>query len=102
MASAKSTIEHFTRVAEKKYLLKNGRKMTINKKLFTNEPYEIRFRVLSNLFLKLSKKDFPPRSKSINRLINLCNGKRISKMTLGGYIFANGHKNVIVFRENRV
>ena len=102
LASAKSAIEHFTRVAEKKYLLKNGKKMTINKKLFINEPYEIRFRVLSNLFLKLSKKDFPPRSKSINRLINLCNGKKISKMTLGGYIFANGHKNVIVFRENRV
>ncbi len=101
LASAKSAIEHFTKLAEKRYLFKYGKKTTINKKLFISEPYEIKFRVISNLLLKLSKKDFPPRSKSINRLISLCNSKKNSKMTLGGYIFANGHKNVTVLRENR-
>ena len=62
-------------------------------------PYEVIFRSISKFLSK--NKDYPPRSKGIERLILDLSQNNKKKVTLGGYIFQNGLNLVKVTTENR-
>ena len=95
---ASEALQFYSDEAEKKYIIKKNNKISISKKLFT-QPYEVIFRSISKFLSK--NKDYPPRSKGIERLILDLSQKNKKKVTLGGYIFQNGLNLVKVTKENR-
>jgi len=95
---ASEALNFYSETANKKFIKKNTNFISISKKLF-KEPYEVVFRCISSFFSK--KKYYPPRAKGINRLIADLSQLNQKKVTLGGYIFENGHNSVKVKRETR-
>ena len=95
---ASEALQFYSDEAEKKYIIKKNNKISISKKLFT-QPYEVIFRSISKFLSK--NKDYPPRSKGIERLILDLSQNNKKKVTLGGYIFQNGLNLVKVTKENR-
>ncbi|MAK12207.1 MAG: tRNA lysidine(34) synthetase TilS [Candidatus Pelagibacter sp.] len=95
---AGDALNFYSQTAKKKFINKQSNFISISKKLF-NEPYEIVFRCISSFLTE--KKDYPPRSKGITRLIADLSQSNKKKVTLGGYIFENGLNLVKVKREFR-
>ena len=98
LEKAREAIDHYTQEASKKFIKIEGLKISFSKKLFT-EPREVIFRSVSN-FLSRAK-NYPSRSKGIDRLIDELSQKNKKKVTLGGYVFENGLNFVKVTKETR-
>lgn len=93
---ANVALQFYSDLAIKRFFVINNNHTVISKKLFL-EPYEIIFRSISIFLTK--DKDYPPRSKGIDYLIDELSHENKKKVTLGGYIFKNGLKSVIVNKE---
>ena len=78
---------------------KRKNNIILNNQFFT-QPNEVVLRSITNLILKLNKNYYPPRGKSIIRLIDsLKCGKNVKNQTLGGCIFTKVSETIIISRE---
>jgi tRNA(Ile)-lysidine synthase len=98
LEKARDALDYYSDLSFKKFFKAKGHNTYISKKLFL-EPKEIIFRSVSKLLVK--NKNYPSRSKGIERLIADLKDTNNKKVTLGGYIFENGLNSVKVSKENR-
>jgi len=66
---------------------------------FFNQPHEIVFRSLINLFKKIGKKYYPPRGKSIAQLILKIRMGEIKKINISGCILEKINDSFIIYKE---
>ena len=67
---------------------------------FFDQSHEIIFRSLTQIILKLGKKYYPVRGKSINELIKRIGKKSFTKVTLGGCIVERVNETILITQEN--
>ena len=66
---------------------------------FFNQPHEIVFRSLVNLFKKIGNKYYPPRGKSINQLLSKFGSGQIKKINISGCILEKINNSFIIYEE---
>jgi len=101
LKSANKALEFYTNnnILNNSFFNKNKKKIILNK-FFFNNPNEIILRSISKLIQKISKNYYPPRGKSINRLIfELKSETGVKKATLGRCIFEKTKETVIISKE---
>jgi tRNA(Ile)-lysidine synthase len=81
------------------FLSKN--KCQISKKIFTQEAGEIIFKSFSDIFLSISGKYYPPRSKKIINLIIRLQKNVFNKSTLGGCVIEKKDSLIFVSKESK-
>jgi len=67
---------------------------------FFDQSHEIIFRSLTQIILKLGKKYYPVRGKSINEFIKRIGKKSFTKVTLGGCIIERVNETILITQEN--
>jgi len=67
---------------------------------FFDQSHEIIFRSLTQIILKLGKKYYPVRGKSINELIKRIGKKSFTKVTVGGCIIERVNETILITQEN--
>ena len=90
----KSLYKHVT------FIKKN--KCVINTKIFQDEAGEIVFKSFSDIFLLISGKYYPPRSRKILSLIERIKKNKIIKSTLGGCIVEKKNAFISVYKETKI
>jgi len=98
LEKARDALDYYSDLSFKKFFKKKGSSISISKKLFS-EPKEIIYRSVSKFLTK--NKNYPSRSKGIERLITDLMETNSKKVTLGGYVFKNGPNFVKVSTEKR-
>ena len=85
-------IKHNSKYYKKKhyYILSNN---------FFNQPNEIVFRSLINLFKNIGKKYYPPRGKSIIQLMSKLRSQEIKKINISGCILEKVSDSFIIYKE---
>ena len=85
-------IKHNSKYYKKKhyYILSNN---------FFNQPNEIVFRSLINLFKNIGKKYYPPRGKSISQLMSKLRSEEIKKINISGCILEKVSNSFIIYKE---
>ena len=81
------------------FLSKN--KCQISKKIFAHEAGEIIFKSFSDIFLSISGKYYPPRSKKIINLIIRLQKNVFNKSTLGGCVIEKKDGLIFISKENK-
>ena len=99
LSDSKQSLEFYIKIAIKKYVRNKKKVYFINKDIFSNEPNEIIFRVISQVFLNIGERNYPPRSKKILNLIRNIKSKSFKKSTLSDCIIT-AKDNFIVFKLN--
>jgi len=77
-------------------------KCIINRKIFSDEAWEIVFKSFSAILTLISGSYYPPRSKKIINLINRLKKINFVKSTLGGCIIENRNNFILISKESRV
>ena len=75
---------------KKRYILSNN---------FFNQPHEIVFRSIVNLFKKVGNKYYPPRGKSIDQLLSKFRSGEIKKINISGCILEKINNSFIISEE---
>ena len=81
------------------FLSKN--KCQISKKIFAHEAGEIIFKSFSDIFLSISGKYYPPRSKKIINLIIRLQKNVFNKSTLGGCVIEKKDSLIFISKESK-
>jgi len=100
LGDSNSTINYYVNENIKynsKYI--NNRKYYILNNNFFNEPHEIVFRSLINLFKKIGNKYYPPRGKSITLLLSKFRSGEIKKTNISGCILEKINNSFIIYKE---
>ena len=101
LTSSNNAIEYYSKknILENSYAnLKN--KFFILKKDFFMQPNEIVFRSISSIISSVSNNYYPPRGKSIIKLLeSFKNRENIKKLTLGGCLFKKVNETIIISKE---
>ncbi len=80
-----------------KYYKKNHHYI-LNKSFF-NQPNEIVFRSLVNLFKSIGKKYYPPRGKSVIQLLSKFRSGEVKKINISGCILEKINNSFIIYKE---
>ena len=67
---------------------------------FFNQPNEIVFRSLIELFSKVGNKYYPPRGKSVVKLLSNFGSGKIKKINISGCILEKVNNSFIIYKEN--
>jgi len=100
LGDSNSTINYYVNENIKinsKYI--NNRKYYILNSNFFNQPHEIVFRSLINLFKKIGNKYYPPRGKSIALLLSKFRSGEIKKTNISGCILEKINNSFIIYKE---
>ena len=101
LRSANEALEFYAKknILKNSFFNKNKNNIVLSKNFFT-QPNEIILRSISKAIQQISKNYYPPRGKSIIKLIIEIKSKNgIQKTTLGGCIFEKINKTVIISKE---
>tara|TARA_B100000900_G_scaffold347129_1_gene312188 strand:+ start:1528 stop:2547 length:1020 start_codon:yes stop_codon:yes gene_type:complete len=80
--------------------LNSRKKVFILKKGFFIQPNEIVLRSIIKIIQKVSNKYYPPRGKSVIRLLDVMrNQQNVKNLTLGGCVFKKVNETIIISRE---
>ncbi len=80
--------------------LNSKQNIFVLKKLFFSQPNEVVFRSIVKIIKIIGNNYYPPRGKSIVRLVNTFkNGVNVKKLTLGGCLFKKVNETIIISRE---
>ena len=77
----------------------NNKKQYILNKNFFNQPHEIVFRSIVNLFKKVGNKYYSPRGKSIDSLLSKFGSGEIKKINISGCILEKINNSFIIYQE---
>ena len=103
LLSANKALSYYKNKALSKhvsFISKN--KCIINRKIFSDEAWEIVFKSFSAILTLISGSYYPPRSKKIINLINRLKKINFAKSTLGGCIIENRNNFILISKESRV
>ena len=78
----------------------NSKNTYILKQDFFDQSHEVIFRSLTKIIQKLGKKYYPPRGKSVDKLIERINESYFTKITLGGCFVEKINETILISRES--
>ncbi len=78
----------------------NFKKNVLISDSFLKAPKEVVIRSLSEILKKVGNKYYPPRGKSINKVIEFYRTKNSLKTTLGGCVMEKINNSVIIYKES--
>ena len=100
LSDSNFTINHYVNENIKynsKYF-KHKRYYILNSNFF-NQPHEIVFRSIVNLFKKVGNKYYPPRGKSVTKLLSKFRSGEIEKINISGCILEKINNSFIIYEE---
>ena len=77
-------------------------KCLVNKKIFSDEAWEVIFKSFSDILSLVSGTYYPPRSKKVINLINRLKKTKFTKSTLGGCIVEEKNNFILISKESKI
>jgi len=99
LSSSNSTINYYVNENIKYNSKYNVKKRYILNGDFFNHPNEIVFRSLVNLLKKIGNKYYPPRGKSISKLLTRLGSGEIKKTNISGCILEKINNSFVIYEE---
>ena len=100
LSDSNFTINHYVNenIKHNSRYFKNKRQYILNKNFF-NQPHEIVFRSIVNLFKIVGNKYYSPRGKSIDSLLSKFGSGEIKKINISGCILEKINNSFIIYQE---